>query len=105
MNERTEKIILPPGIGDLHWFLVKLEAYKKLVGASKIHVYIADEGKQRGHQILEICGLVDSWEYVPIPYTQLKYGTADIDATIMDPNSWLEAGNRLEDWLPTCETM
>tara|TARA_Y100000034_G_scaffold137016_1_gene218514 strand:+ start:5696 stop:6622 length:927 start_codon:yes stop_codon:yes gene_type:complete len=98
------KVLSCSGIGDLHWMLTKIESYKEKNNITHLTVDIADEDRRRGHQILEACPLVDHWSYVDIPYSKLRLGYVPEPYIPLEPNSWLEAGKRIEDWLPSYET-
>jgi len=95
------RLMVPSGIGDIHWSLTKLEDYRRKKEADHVHIAIADEDRRRGHQLLEACPMVNSWEYMKWPYTKLRYGRVPEGYIPFESNSWLESGNRIEDWLPS----
>lgn len=118
-NEVTT-IGMPPGIGDLHWIMAKLESFKKINNIKKIKVLmnLGHEENKSFHdcslEYLDLIPFVDSaesiLEEIPFEYslaggsgTSLfrNYGGCDY---MIEFNSHLERGVRLEDILPEYET-
>lgn len=102
----TRLIRVPPGIGDSIWILQKLINSKE-----KFDFHITDAFPQRGKQIFDLLPQVsNSCEYVP----GLSYGTIKAlakqnpklwqehreKAFTLECNTHLEAGKRIEDYLP-----
>jgi len=111
---------MPPGIGDLHWIMAKLESFKKKNNIEKVKVRMNlghDESKSFHDCSLDYLGLipfVDSaesvMEVIPFEYslgggsgTTLFKNHGGCDYMI-EFNSQLEQGVRLEDILPEYDT-
>ncbi len=110
---RTHLIGVPSGIGDIYWCLTKIAAYRKAHKLEHVTLGIQQTQHDRSIDWLELApkGLVDDARYVafrpdgltlrngftPVP------NRAGLDA-IMWPNAVVDAGRRLETWLPDLET-
>jgi hypothetical protein len=96
------------GIGDTGWL------YQKLQGNLDFTVTISDYGPRRSHNYLKLLGCKEvdySKQYTPediykycLPantdLTKLDYNQAQV----LSVNGWMEAGNRIEDFLPQYDT-
>lgn len=111
---------MPPGIGDLHWIMVKLESFKKKnnIKKIKVHMNLGHEENVNFHdcsiEYLNLIPFVDTAESIgeelPFEYalaggsgTPLfkNYGGCDY---MLEFNSLLEKGVRLQNILPEYDT-
>lgn len=96
-----------PGIGDTIWLFQKL-----INQPEKFHWRIGNGSPQRGHQIFELLpSLVESFEYIPqLGYKKVKRnGFRGKWAAVpyqfyLEANGHLEAGLRIENFLPDLPT-
>lgn len=106
MSSNLRTITLPAGIGDAIWILSKL-----VNSNERFHFRIPDGSPQRGKQIFDLLPQVaESCTYTPdLNYTKIDKQNAakgkrwsDIkqQAFTLSANTWLEAGKRLDLWLP-----
>lgn len=95
-----------PGIGDIYWILCKLSRH--LSGEKiRIHVPAGDGPKFIRSKFLEFLPFVDSCiadgpQYRDIVKSSKQYDRIESSMTI-EVNTWLEEGNRLEDFMPDFE--
>lgn len=98
----------PPGVGDLLWCLMKLRDFKKQRGIERLMVAIQKTSKDRA---AELCGMVDFVDAVR--YVQFRSARAERDGftdgpgafnCVMWPNAVLDAGGRIDTWLPEYAT-
>lgn len=118
--ERETVIGMPPGIGDLHWIMAKLESFKEKneIKKIKVRMNLGWEDKKSIHdcslEYLELVPFIDDAESVveiiPFEYalaggsgTPLFKNHGDCDYMI-EFNSCLEKGIKLKDILPEYET-
>jgi ADP-heptose:LPS heptosyltransferase len=104
-------ITVPAGIGDFLWLAQKL-----VHTGEKFNIKLPDSTPQRGHQILELMpDLVAGYEYVPgLSYSKLalaniqnrkrKWSRITPQEFALSANQHMEAGMRLEDFLPDLPT-
>ncbi len=119
MSEETI-IGMPPGIGDLHWIMTKLESFKEKNNIQKIKAVMNLDWMTQHHyhtysiDYLKLIPFIDSAESkegaMPFEYT-LAGGSGqplfkDVDGCdyMIELNSGLEAGTKLEDLLPEYDT-
>lgn len=102
----TRLIRVPPGLGDCIWILQKLINAKE-----KFDFHLSNSKPQRGKQIFDLLPeLCLSCEYVPgLSYKALKETAKDVPkhwtditdkAFSLECNTHLEAGKRIEEYLP-----
>lgn len=103
----TRTIMTCPGLGDTVWLMMKL-----INQPEKFHWKIGDGPPQRGHQLFELLPqLTESFEYVPkMGYNKVRrnsyngsWATAP-QKMYLEANSHLEAGKRIEGFLPDLAT-
>jgi len=104
------KILVPSGIGDISWIYSKISNLPR-----DIHMKVCGEGYQRSLPYVRLLPNISSCEYVkvssfdvkamkqPKDYNELLEWPEDRDCPLMC-NSWLERGNRIEDYLPGSPT-
>ena len=119
MNEETI-IGMPPGIGDLHWIMTKLESFKEKNNIEKIKVVMNLDWMTQNNRhtysldYLKLIPFIDSAEskagVMPFEYA-LAGGSGtpllkNLDGCdyLIEFNSMLEAGMKLEDILPEYDT-
>lgn len=105
---------MPPGIGDISWI------YSKLAGLGRpLRIEIADSGPRRALPYLDLLPLVKEAAYVKAanpakmrlgkasPHWGMDdlIGLARAETVPIDLNSWLEAGNRIEGFMPEIPTV
>jgi len=103
----TRTITTCPGIGDTIWLLMKLINQKE-----KFHWKVGDGSPQRSKPLFDLFPqLTESFEYIPNSgYKQIKRDASRglwkqmPDKFSLEANSHLEAGFRIEDFLPDLET-
>jgi len=124
MQKQIKKVTVavPPGIGDMHWVLEILESFKEKNRIDKLTIALVDRGP--GHhyseEFLHLIPFVDSIRYmkkIPFKFSILgesgdpfmrnvgcrdAQGNCKIDY-LMEFNSRLEHGMRIEDILPEYE--
>jgi len=118
-NEVTT-IGMPPGIGDLHWIMSKLESFKEKNGIKKVKAVmnLGETGSKSIHDCsldyLKLVPLVDEAETIT-PIIPFEYALAGGSGTplfknhggcdyMIEFNSYLEKGINLKDILPEYET-
>jgi len=118
--EIKETIIgMPPGIGDLHWIMAKLESFKEKnnIERVKVHMNLGKQENKNFHdcslEFLELIPFIDSAESVleEIPFEYALVGGSGTPLFInhggcdymLEFNSYLEKGIRLKDILPEYE--
>lgn len=120
MTTKETIIGMPPGIGDLHWIMAKLESFKAKNNIERIKVMmnLGWSDKKSIHKCsidyLKLIPFVDSAEPVKdgIPFEYALAGGSgtplfkDRDGYdyVIEFNSYLENGIKLEDILPEYET-
>lgn len=107
------KIVLPSGIGDCSWAVSALWSVR-----DQIERWDVLQGwPQRTTPYMKLIGLES--DYVPYSYPMIlgfesdhginadskdrtweKMSKLQVGSLLIEPNKWLENGNRLEDWLP-----
>lgn len=107
----SRSIRVPAGIGDSIWLFMKL-----INTGERFKFYLPDGQPQRGKQIFDLLPqVVESCHYVPrLGYNQIKARNAATrfvewkrihKADIyLSANEWLEAGRRIENFLPDLAT-
>jgi hypothetical protein len=112
---KTITIGVPPGLGDLHWIMTKLESFKKKEGIDVLRIAMhEDRGHAMNAQYLDHLPFVDEVMRWPTPFNfdfALNGGAGNpltpkrqgVDLMI-EFNSALESGKRVEDVLPEYET-
>ena len=112
---------VPPGIGDISW------VYSKLAGLGRpLRIEVADSGPRRALPYLELLPLVKESCYVQAPNpakivavpaicqagkalptwsAEQLVRAASEEVVPIDLNGWLEAGNRIEDFMPEIPTV
>jgi hypothetical protein len=97
-----------PGIGDSVWLIQKL-----INQPETFHWKVGDGSPQRSRPLFDMFPQVtESFEYIPqCGYKKVKrnsqfgvWGNFPKDEFYMEANSWLEAGNRIEQFLPDLNT-
>lgn len=117
-EERT--IAMPPGVGDLHWIMTKMESFKKKNKIDKIKVLLNLDWLTQMNfhhysiDYLKLIPFIDSAESVkkPFPFEYALAGGSgfpllrNIDGCdyIIEFNSLLESGVKLKDILPEYDT-
>jgi len=121
MTQELLSFRVPPGIGDISW------VYSKLAGLGRpLRIEVADSGPRRALPYLELLPLVKESCYVKAPnpakltdpaaarragkampdWDSYRLISEASDHTIpIDLNGWLEAGNRIEDFIPNIPTV
>lgn len=119
MIEKETIVGMPPGIGDLHWIMVKFESFKKRHDIKKVKVFM-NLGRPENAcyhdcslEYLELIPFIDSSESTlkTIPFEYALNGgsgksliiNSDGFDYIIELNSKLEAGIKLKDILPQCK--
>ncbi len=106
------------GIGDLHWVLTKLEAFKRSRNIRQLRVAIdQDSGHQSSVRFLQSIPFIDEviqtretfpwrWDLPPSERKMVHEGADSVDGVdmLLEWNSWLEQGKRLEDMMPELHT-
>jgi hypothetical protein len=99
-----------PGIGDTLWVI------QKLINASeRFNWQINAAPPQRGKQVFDLLPQLGDCQYVPgLGYNLIKarnvtkmartWGRIRAQSFFLEANSWLEAGNRIENFLPDLPT-
>lgn len=107
----SKTIRVPAGIGDSVWLFMKL-----INTGERFKFYLPAGQPQRGKQVFDLLPqLVESCQYVPhLGYNQIKARNAAtryvewnkiIKSDIfLSANEWLEAGRRIENFLPDLKT-
>ena len=119
MNEETI-IGMPPGIGDLHWIMTKLESFKAKNNIKKIKAVMNLDWMTQHHRhtysidYLKLIPFIDSAESktgtMPFEYAlaggsgQPLFKNVDGCDYMIELNSRLEAGIKLKDILPEYDT-
>lgn len=110
-KSKVRKITAHPGLGDFIWIAQKLINQNE-----KFHIIMPDGQPQRGHQLAELLpGLIASHEYAPkLNYRKIKdaniqnkkknWGQITEAAFTLSANEHLEAGLRIEEFLPDLPT-
>jgi len=112
-NKQTSyrSIIVPPGIGDFLWTGQKL-----LSTGEKFHIIMPDGSPQRGHQLQQLLpDLIASHEYRPgLSYKKIaneniqnkkkQWSQIKEREFYLSANAHLEAGRRIEEFLPDLPT-
>ena len=105
-------LIVPSGIGDISWI------YSKLIDLNMpINFYIADVGPSRAIPYLQLLKNIGHTQTLRMPINKIlregnrnKYTKDRLvkesskDKIIFQINTWLEDGNRIEDYMPELET-
>lgn len=111
--KKTKRTIvgLPPGIGDMHWVLTKLESFKHKNCIDELHVVIdRNPSLSYSREFLQLVPFIDSVDdnqrHLPFKFsiaggdgTPLQKNINGVDYLI-ELNSRLEQGTRIEDVLP-----
>jgi len=106
------KIYTPSGIGDVYWLLMKLAQTGEKID---IHVPAGNTDTARRSNFLENLDIVNSVNYDSIQFAQLKIKSANMYSSygklnklpakmFLECNTWLENGQRIENYLPKLET-
>jgi hypothetical protein len=112
------KIVLPPGLGDIHWCMLKMESFLQYHGHMMADIGIWTPARPRALEYVSAVACVESAKYLLKPMT--RYGdnwkylfkTPGINAIRSEYPGWdyflgfngsLEAGIRIEKILPHCE--
>lgn len=95
----------PPGIGDAYWVLMKVLSTTK----ESIQLRVASSENFRAHFLSHIDGVDGvygcSTSYVKMKkLAALRKYTKPEHTMYLEANSWLEAGRRIETYLPTFDT-
>lgn len=116
---RTLRIAVPPGIGDAVWALMKAPGLLREAKASSLDITICGDPSRESKPFIERFRFVDSVRYsdyrcLPpddrftaegignwVPTCRRWMGEFD---WLLQANSWLEGGHRLESWLPGIAT-
>jgi len=112
---RKVSVGVPPGIGDMHWVLTKMESFKERLGIAHLTIAVhEDRGHAHNGQFLELVPFIDSIERRPVPFRfslalcgghgKPLYQRQQGADYMMEFNSELESGKRLDDILPEFET-
>lgn len=121
--ERVMKFLVPQGIGDSVWALIKMQSIMKQHGADKAHVYLNcsrfSEAECRSLEFVQRFDFVEKAEMLKFNildepfidthgrYNYIRDGWRHIDtheaAYVLMPNHPLERGIALGDWLPQFE--
>lgn len=100
-------IYTPPGIGDVYWLLMKLLPSTN----QPITIRVADAENYRGSFLQAVDGVASVESCSTMSYQKLKKLAAQKKYTkiesqmYLEANTWLEGGNRIEDYLPQLETV
>lgn len=114
-SAKTVTVAVPPGLGDLHWVMTKLEAFKvrNQIGRLRVALF-EDSGHRFNGQYLELLPFVDEVVRWPHPFRfrfaldggdgrPFYKGEQGVDY-LMEFNSHLESGRGLEEVLPEYQT-
>lgn len=111
MNKTKQvSIVMPGGVGDMHWVMVKLESWKKFNGIQHLDVAIfKDMRHNSARQFLEMISFVDSVSLIEKPahffFDRNPLHTDPPHASLsIEFNSCLESGQRIEAILPGLDT-
>ena len=64
---KAPRILLPSGIGDIHWVLVKLQAFIQALGCPPPELWIADDvARRRSLEFLRLVPWVVAGGYQPM---------------------------------------
>jgi hypothetical protein len=99
-----------PGLGDSAWVLLKV-----INAREKFNWFIHDAPPQRGKQIFDLLPMVGTCQYAPgLGYNLIKarnvtkmartWGRIRAQSFFLEANSHLEAGRRIEEFLPDLPT-
>lgn len=110
-QKTVRRITMHPGLGDAIWTFQKLINQKE-----QLHIIMPDGQPQRGHQLAELLpGLIAGHEYVPkLNYRKIKdqniqnkkkrWEEIKENVFTLSANEHLEAGHRIEEFLPDLPT-
>ena len=114
MRGKIVTLAIPNGIGDISWLI------SKIVNAEEKCFLLVGEGwPQRAHQYLELLPWLAGFKYNPHNYQDIMmFGSfhkdefltwesivdSEYGCVFIEPNSFLEKGFRLEEWLPDLKT-
>lgn len=116
------RFLIPQGIGDVLWALLKIQSVAKTIGDGNIDVFVthleSDHRESRAMGFLKRFDFIRSVGKLPVPislpgavadeqgyFRYIKDGPrfGEVDYALM-PNTPLERGIRIENWLPEFET-
>jgi len=101
----TTLIGVPPGVGDVYWCLAKLKSFKANYALGHITLAIQKTAKDRALEWRHMVDFVDDARYVAFTPGRaaqeygLERNNGPLDY-VMWPNSIVDAGVHLRDWLP-----
>jgi hypothetical protein len=109
-TETMRTIKTTPGLGDSAWVLLKV-----INAREKFNWFIHDAPPQRGKQIFDLLPMVGTCQYAPgLGYNLIKsrsvtrmartWGRIRAQSFFLEANSHLEAGRRIEEFLPDLPT-
>lgn len=106
---------VPPGVGDIHWIMMKMEAFKELNAIDKLKIAIHEDcGHRHSSEYLELLSFVDAIERRTSPFIfsfalcgghgkPLYENEQGVDYMI-ELNSSLESGEKLDYVFPEYKT-
>jgi hypothetical protein len=109
------RILVPPGIGDGYWVLVKLRGFLRRHGIQNPHVFVQDAGPRRSHGMWERVPFVTWGGYAEVPNRSANrmafkraYRTSGFPVQrrvcgfdyLLSFNGTLEAGRSLDQAMP-----
>lgn len=110
-------ITMPMGLGDVHWVLMKMKAFREHVKPHRLIAHIAHGPHHRSTGFVELTDFFDEVRVdnnglrgVPNAYMDPKWSTIDGSHGwhgfdfCFQANGHLERGERIETWLPELET-
>lgn len=99
---------VPPGIGDVHWCIMKAEALRAFHEPCRMKVEVSSmsspEAKHRSLGFLDLVPFVENSSVEDFHFAQQLIATKSNPFFSMYPNPHLEAGNRIETWHPELAT-
>jgi len=111
----ASRIFLPPGIGDLHWIMMKMRSFTQLhLGGQRPDVWLMDAGdKNRASEYVARCPSVrycgtygpqwGGWLHMEMLHRSGVLQNTDGFDWILCANPHLERDGNLATWLPDCE--
>lgn len=115
MSDKRPKILVPPGIGDGFWVLVKMRAFIEARKLGRPEIWVHDSGPRRAEGMWRRFPLVDWGGYFELPHTTLgraiqnrayRTGWHAVQRRVfgfdyfVSMNGALEAGRTLDEAIP-----
>lgn len=100
------RILVPDGIGDIHWIFLKLGSLVEKCGAKGVDLFVRDMSPvrpRRCEEFVKMNPLIRSVcfirKMIKVPSEGFLVEEDGFDY-ILDPTDWLLEGNHISDWLP-----